>query len=140
MRLQENATPDLGEWLMHHLRDGKEIELEILGRGWVWHLPQWEPFHIGALELDLSPTKHGVFLLVAAILLLLVFIPTGYAMRKRDTDSAPGGRPNERGARVVGAPDAELRWSVGDRRWERGETHANGLAAEEGSAVTPLMR
>jgi len=113
VRLQENATPDLGEWLMHHLRDGKEIELEILGRGWVWHLPQWEPFHIGALELDLSPTKHGVFLLVAAILLLLVFIPIGYAMRNRYTDSAPRGLPNAMEALVIYFRDEVVRRNIG---------------------------
>jgi len=98
---------------MHHLSDGSEIELEILGRGWVVHLPQWEPFHIGALELDLSPTKHGVFLLVAAILLLLVFIPIGYAMRNRYTDSAPRGLPNAMEALVIYFRDEVVRRNIG---------------------------
>jgi len=113
VRIQENSAPDLGEWLMHHLSDGSEIELEILGRGWVVHLPQWEPFHIGALELDLSPTKHVVFLLVAAILLLLVFIPIGYAMRNRYTDSAPRGLPNAMEALVIYFRDEVVRRNIG---------------------------
>ena len=44
----EGTPPDLQGMLMHHLLDGKEIEFEVLGRGFVWHLPTWEPIHIGS--------------------------------------------------------------------------------------------
>ena len=73
----EGTPPDLQGMLMHHLLDGKEIEFEVLGRGFVWHLPTWEPIHIGSLTLDLSPTKHIVFLFLSAVLLLFVFLPIG---------------------------------------------------------------
>ncbi len=113
MSLQENATPDLGEMLMHHLSDGNEIEVEILGRGWVWHLWQLEPIHIGALELDLSPTKHLVFLVVAAILVVSVFLPIGRAMRNRYTDSAPKGLANAMEALVVYFRNEVVRRNIG---------------------------
>jgi F-type H+-transporting ATPase subunit a len=109
----ESATPDLGEMLMHHLSDGKTIEVEILGFHWVWPLPQWGPIHIGALELDLSPTKHSIFLVVAAVLLLLVFLPIGRAMRDRYADSAPKGLANAMEALVVYFRDEVVRRNIG---------------------------
>ena len=98
---------------MHHLSDGKTIEVEILGFHWVWTLPQWGPIHIGALELDLSPTKHSIFLVVAAIVLLFVFVPIGRAMRNRYTDSAPKGLANAMEALVVYFRDEVVRRNIG---------------------------
>jgi F-type H+-transporting ATPase subunit a len=74
-------TPDVAGMLMHHLLDGNEIEFEILGRGFVWHLPHWEPVHVAGLTLDFSPTRHVVFIVLAALLCLAVFIPVAGAIR-----------------------------------------------------------
>ncbi len=109
----ESAPPDLGGMLMHHLSDAKTIDFEILGIHKVWTLPQWTPIQIGALELDLSPTKHSVFLVVAAILLLAVFIPTGRVMRRRYMDHAPSGLPNAMEALVVYFRDEVVRRNIG---------------------------
>ncbi len=109
----ESAPPDLGAMLMHHLEDGKTIEVEILGFHKEWPLPQWEPWHIGALELDLSPTKHVFFLVVAALLLLAVFVPIGRAMRSRYMDRAPSGLPNAMEALVVYFRDEVVRRNIG---------------------------
>src|SRR5471032_2210959 len=35
-------------------------------------LPHWAPIHVGPLELDLSPTRHLVMLLLAATIVALV--------------------------------------------------------------------
>jgi F-type H+-transporting ATPase subunit a len=43
------------------------------------HLPHWEPVRIGALTLDFSPTKHVVFLLLAATLTAVTLIGTARA-------------------------------------------------------------
>lgn len=37
-------------------------------------LPRFAPMHIGSLEVDLSPTKHVVFMLLSAIIVALVLI------------------------------------------------------------------
>jgi F-type H+-transporting ATPase subunit a len=37
-------------------------------------LPQWEPIHVGALTVDLSPTKHVVFVALSAAIAALVMI------------------------------------------------------------------
>ena len=109
----DGETPDVAGMLMHHLADGHEIELELLGRGFVWHLPEWEPIHIGSLTLDLSPTKHVVFMCLAAILLVALFLPIGRAMRDRYTDSAPKGLANAMEAMVLFFRDEVVRRNIG---------------------------
>jgi len=56
--------------IMHHLADSHELETPF---GLI-HLPQWEPIHVGGLAIDLSPTKHLVYMLLAAIIVALVFV------------------------------------------------------------------
>jgi F-type H+-transporting ATPase subunit a len=110
---EAGEAPDLQGMLMHHLLDGSEIEFEILGRGFVWHLPQWEPVHLGPLTLDFSPTKHVVFLLLAALLCLVVFIPIGRAMRQKYTDKAPTGLANAMEAMILYFRDEVVRRNIG---------------------------
>jgi F-type H+-transporting ATPase subunit a len=55
----------------HHLGNAHEIELPFLG---VRQLPRFAPIHLGSLTVDLSPTKHLVFMLLAAILVALIFV------------------------------------------------------------------
>ncbi len=109
----EGGTPDVSGMLMHHLVDGHELEFEILGRGFVIHLPEFEPVHIGALTLDFSPTKHVVFMLVAAVLLLSVFIPIGRSMRAKYVERAPGGFANAMEAMVLFFRDEVVRRNIG---------------------------
>ncbi len=106
------SGPDLQGMLMHHLLDGNELEFQVLGMGPVIHLPQFDPVHIGPLTLNLSPTKHVVFLLLAAVLLLVVFIPIGRAMRTKYTDRAPSGFANAIEALVVYFRDEVVRRNI----------------------------
>src|SRR3954453_3323268 len=53
----------------HHIANSNEVETPF----GVWHLPRWEPIHVGGLTLDMSPTKHLVYMLLAAVLVTLVF-------------------------------------------------------------------
>ncbi|MFQ5536215.1 MAG: F0F1 ATP synthase subunit A [Gemmatimonadota bacterium] len=107
------SSPNLQGMLMHHLSDGKEIEITLLGHGKVFHLPQWEPIHIGGFALDLSPTKHVVFMLLAALVLLLVFIPMARTMRTRYTDRAPRGFANAMEAMILFFRDEIVRRNIG---------------------------
>jgi F-type H+-transporting ATPase subunit a len=118
--LQESAQahssegpPDLQGMLLHHLLDGSELEFEILGRGFVIPLPHFEPVHIGGLTIDLSPTKHVVFMFLAALLCLLVFIPIGRAMRDKYTDRAPSGLANAMEALIIYFRDEVVRRNIG---------------------------
>jgi F-type H+-transporting ATPase subunit a len=72
-----------------HIADSHHLELPFLGEV---ELPRWEPVHIGGLTLDLSPTKHVVMLCVAAILCMLVLIPTAMVHGRHTEESgAPKG-------------------------------------------------
>ena len=46
-------------------------------------LPTFEPIHIGGLTIDLSPTKHVVFMLLAAVIVSLLLITAGNASKKQ---------------------------------------------------------
>ena len=107
------SAPDLQGMLMHHLLDGNEIEFEILGRGFVWHLPQWDPVHVGGLTLNLSPTKHVVFMLFAAFLCLAIFIPIGRAMQGKYARRAPSGLANAMEALIIYFRDEVVRRNIG---------------------------
>lgn len=87
-------TPDIGAMIFHHTSDAHEIAFE-----WPWggssviHLPQWEPLHVGGLAIDLSPTRHVVFLVLAAFLVWLTMFSTARALQRQRArgDGAPKG-------------------------------------------------
>ncbi|MBI4542937.1 MAG: F0F1 ATP synthase subunit A [Gemmatimonadetes bacterium] len=90
-------APDIGEMILHHTADAHEIEVpfgEWLGIGPI-HLPAGWDVRLGGVTLDLSPTKHVVFLLVAATLVWLTMWLTGRALRRqRAQAAAPKGLAN----------------------------------------------
>lgn len=61
-----DANKNDSGWIMHHIMDSRAIELPFLGEV---HIPQF-PIIFG---IDLTPTKHVVFMWLAALLVLLVF-------------------------------------------------------------------
>ncbi|HEU4630608.1 MAG TPA: F0F1 ATP synthase subunit A [Gemmatimonadaceae bacterium] len=64
-----------------HITDSRHLEVPYWKAPFYREvtLPQWEPLHIGGLTLDLSPTKHVVFLLLAAVLTAVVLIGSARA-------------------------------------------------------------
>lgn len=54
------------DWILHHIMDGKEVELPFLG---YVHIPQFP----SVLGIDITPTKHVIFMWVAAFLVFLTF-------------------------------------------------------------------
>jgi F-type H+-transporting ATPase subunit a len=100
---QEGAKPAEVDIITPHITDSYELEIpwfnahfakEIcIGR----HLPNghcgplWEPIgHIGPMEVNLSPTKHVVMLLLAALISTLVLVG---AARAHDRHSHAVGHP-----------------------------------------------
>src|SRR5687768_9906862 len=53
-----------------HITDGSHLEYPCFRYPYVceYTLPHWEPLHIGGMTVDLSPTKHVVFMLLAALI------------------------------------------------------------------------
>ena len=70
---------------MHHILDSREIELP----GTVLHLPAAGSWMVG--PIDMTPTKHVVFLVLAAILVLLVLLPAA-AMAGRAREGRTSGK------------------------------------------------
>jgi F-type H+-transporting ATPase subunit a len=95
--------------LMHHLADAQEIELP-----WgVWHLPEWEPLHLGGLTIDLSPTKHVVFMVLAAIIVCAVFLTMARAVRGKYAGRSPSGMANALEAIIIYFRDEIVRRNIG---------------------------
>ncbi|MBI1803625.1 MAG: F0F1 ATP synthase subunit A [Ignavibacteriae bacterium] len=83
----EGGKVNFGE-LLHHVYDSREIELPFIGHV---HLPHFEPLHFGGLAIDLSPTKHVVFLWLAALMVIILAIT---AARKISKSRVPHGIGN----------------------------------------------
>ena len=98
LRAQEPAAPvhrELGpaDIIMPHITDSKHVELPCFKSldEWAceWTLPTWN-VHIGGREIDFGPTKHVVFLLLAAVCVALVVI---FAARAHVRSTERIGRP-----------------------------------------------
>jgi len=78
--------PDIGAMIFHHTGDSRVVELPF-GFG-EWHLPG--PWYIGSI--DVSPTKHVVFMILAAFLVFVTLWYGGRQVAKRHRDGrAPRG-------------------------------------------------
>jgi F-type H+-transporting ATPase subunit a len=64
--------------LLEHINDAHEIEIP----GGHIELPHFKPLEIAGMSLDLSPTKHAVFLLLAALIVCVLAIVTARRYRK----------------------------------------------------------
>jgi F-type H+-transporting ATPase subunit a len=83
--------PDIGAMVFHHTGDSHVVELPFgLGE---WHLPG--PWMVGGI--DLSPTKHVVFMILAAV---LVFFTMWYGGRQIERRHREGKGPRGFGAAV----------------------------------------
>jgi F-type H+-transporting ATPase subunit a len=86
-----DAPQSIGELfkeLFHHVQDSPEIELPFIGHV---HLPHFPPLTIGGLSLDISITKHVVFLwFAAAILIFFMWL----AARSNSKNRVPKGWGN----------------------------------------------
>ena len=89
---------DLGNMLGHHILNSSEYELPFIG---VVHLPHWPELAVGGLAVDVSPTKHVILLLLAAVITAALAILAAQSVARRDAESAPSGLANAIEAVVV---------------------------------------
>jgi F-type H+-transporting ATPase subunit a len=108
----EPGQVDLGELIMHHLTDAREVELPFfLG---TLQLPSGWYVNLGPLGVvDLAPTKHVVLMLIAAVLCLLVFVPLARAARRREEGKAPKGLGGGMEAMILYVRDEIARPNIG---------------------------
>jgi F-type H+-transporting ATPase subunit a len=85
-------TPNIGEVVLHHTADAYSIGIEPFGRI-EWH--RWPDIHLGPLTVNLTPTKHVVFLALAALITFLILRVAGAKLeRQRAHENAPKGFAN----------------------------------------------
>lgn len=79
------------EAMMHHIVDSNVLEF---GSKTI-QLPSFPPIQVGRFEIDMSPTKHVVFLWIATLLTILtVWFAARRATRTDPGEQAPGGLLN----------------------------------------------
>lgn len=66
--------------LLHHVYDSNELDLPFIGQV---HLPRIDPIQIGSLTIDISITKHVVFLWIAAFILIIIAVLAARINSKR---------------------------------------------------------
>ena len=89
MRAPQGGEINIGEIVLHHTADAYSIDFYPLGK-LEWH--KWPDLHIGNFAINLTPTKHVVFMVIAAVLVFLVMKLAGMALaRQRAGEKAPRG-------------------------------------------------
>jgi F-type H+-transporting ATPase subunit a len=90
----ESGAFDIKSMVLHHLADSNEWETPF----GIVHLPQFAPFHLGPLTVDMSITKHVLFMMIAAVLVMLLLI---IAARDADREHKSGAGRGPKGAANV---------------------------------------
>ena len=77
--------------IMAHLGNSHSIELPSWKAPYYTEveLPRVPPIHVGGVTIDLSPTKHAVFLVLAAALVALVFLYTSRVVARAQAAGRP---------------------------------------------------
>jgi len=89
MRAPQGGEINIGEIVLHHTADAYSIDFYPIGK-LEWH--KWPDLHIGNFAINLTPTKHVVFMVIAAVLVFLVMKLAGMALaRQRAGEKAPRG-------------------------------------------------
>lgn len=79
----ESAAPV--DFITPHITDSRHLEYPCFtGPTYVCEaeLWEWEPIHIGNMAIDISPTKHVVFMGLAAFLSIVTIVGAGQASKK----------------------------------------------------------
>lgn len=85
----QSQNIDIGQLIFEHTGDSHELEFPPFG---TIHLPRWHPFHVGSLTIDMSPTRHVVLIILAAVITLALLKTTAIGVqRARARGRAPRG-------------------------------------------------
>lgn len=102
--------------IMPHITDSHVLDYPCFRTGFMCEveLPRWTPYHIGGLTLDLSPTRHVVWLLISAVVVVvtLLLAARGHTRNAR-TGAAPKGFANGMEAMVLYLRDEVVLRNVG---------------------------
>ncbi|MEK9502846.1 F0F1 ATP synthase subunit A [Gaopeijia maritima] len=102
---------ELPGFTQDHIADGRYIEvfgakLDMSGV----HFPSFEVF---GLTVDFSPTRHLVFMLIAALLCIMIFVPLARSLVRKDPSKAPSGFANAMESLILYFRDEVVRPNIG---------------------------
>lgn len=102
---------ELPGFIQGHIGDGRYIE--FMG----WHLDlssiHFPSFQVAGLTVDLSPTRHLVFMIIAALLCVAIFIPLARSLTRSDPSRAPRGFANAMESLILYFRDEVVRPNIG---------------------------
>jgi F-type H+-transporting ATPase subunit a len=96
IRAQEADQPPAPkvDFITPHITDSHELDVPCFKHGLVCavELPRWKPIHVLGATIDLSPTKHVVFLWIAAFLttVTLLWAAAWHRRHLREPAAPPG--------------------------------------------------
>jgi F-type H+-transporting ATPase subunit a len=82
------GKPKSIDFITPHITDSHDLDLPYIHSPFVCivELPRWTPVHIGGLSIDLSPTKHVIWLLIASVLCVATLLSAAAFHRRRTAD------------------------------------------------------
>jgi F-type H+-transporting ATPase subunit a len=102
---------EVPDFIESHIADGTYIE--AFGKVFDLSGIHFPAFEIAGITVDFSPTRHLVFMIIAAILCMVIFIPMARAGARRDPSRAPSGFHNAMEALVLFFRDNVVRENIG---------------------------
>lgn len=72
----EAAAGESNDYITPHITDSHHLEYPSFKAPFYgeYELPRWAPIHVAGYEIDMSPTKHVVFMLLAAFLVTVLLV------------------------------------------------------------------
>lgn len=90
LKAETDGPLNIGEMVLHHTADAYGIAMEPFWRI-SWPTDLWV-VHLGGMAINLTPTKHVVFMVLASVLVFLTMKVAGNALtRQRAAGQAPKG-------------------------------------------------
>ncbi|MBT8404375.1 MAG: F0F1 ATP synthase subunit A, partial [Gemmatimonadetes bacterium] len=102
---------ELPVFIEGHIADGKYIE--FMGGTFELGGFQLPSFELLGVTIDLSPTRHLVFMLIAALLCMAIFIPLARSLTRKDPSKAPRGFANAMESLILYFRDEVVRPNIG---------------------------
>jgi len=87
----QHATPkaESVDFITPHVTDSHHLEIPWFNSHGAKEieLPRFAPVHLGSMEIDLSPTRHVVFMLLASLLASVLLLSAASSSRKQHAES-----------------------------------------------------
>ncbi|MDX2191725.1 MAG: F0F1 ATP synthase subunit A [Gemmatimonadales bacterium] len=122
--MSEGGQVNVGEMIMHHTGDAYSIEIDPFLH-WSWSPDLFPTVHLGSLAINLTPTKHVVFMVLTAVLVFTVLkLAANGLARQKAGERAPTGFAGMIEALVL---------------WVRDDIAIANIGEEEGPTYAPLI-